>query len=245
MLESYPGVKIIFISGYADVGYLRDALKMEAVDYILKSIDIDELDAVITKVVAMLDQRSSQQLVLEDMARKLEQSMPLLRQRRLCDLLQNNDESEEDILQSIEFLGIPLNSQTHYAVLVLRLQPKSKWLTMGSMPEKDRITFSMALEELFARVLAEYGVNVVFKGRLSEYIAILDVEHDEYEEDLLSVAEHLQARIRSEMKLDTMIGISEAVPRAAQRTLRLRQCLRGNQPLLPDRQGYPDLHQKI
>lgn len=77
------------------------------------------------------------------------------------------------------------------------------------MPEKDRITFSMALEELFARVLAEYGVNVVFKGRLSEYIAILDVEHDEYEEDLLSVAEHLQARIRSEMKLDTMIGISE------------------------------------
>ena len=61
------------------MGYLRDALKMEAVDYILKSIDIDELDAVITKVVAMLDQRSSQQLVLEDMARKLEQSMPLLR----------------------------------------------------------------------------------------------------------------------------------------------------------------------
>ena len=53
---------------------------------------------------------------------------------------------------------------------------------MGSMPEKDRITFSMALEELFARVLAEYGVNVVFKGRLSEYIAILDAEHDEYEE---------------------------------------------------------------
>ena len=34
VLESYPGVKIIFISGYADVGYLRDALKMEAVDYI-------------------------------------------------------------------------------------------------------------------------------------------------------------------------------------------------------------------
>ena len=47
------------------------------------------------------------------------------------------------------------------------------------------------------------------KGGFPEYIAILDVEHDEYEEDLLSVAEHLQARIRSEMKLDTMIGISE------------------------------------
>ena len=47
------------------------------------------------------------------------------------------------------------------------------------------------------------------KGGFPNTSPLLDVEHDEYEEDLLSVAEHLQARIRSEMKLDTMIGISE------------------------------------
>lgn len=208
-LELWPDVKIVFVSGYADVDYLRDALKMDAVDYILKSIDIEELDAVITKVVGMLEQKRAEQQILEDMTKKLEQSMPLLRHRRLSALLKESDESEENILQSIEFLGIPLDSKTHYAVLVLRLQPKSKWLVMGSMPEAKRVTFSMTIEAMLERVLAEYSVSVVFKDRFSEYIAILNVEHDEYEEDLLSVAGRLQAQIQNEMNLATMIGISK------------------------------------
>ena len=40
----YPEVKVLFISGYADVEYLKEALKIDAVDYILKSIDLNELE---------------------------------------------------------------------------------------------------------------------------------------------------------------------------------------------------------
>lgn len=209
VLELRPETKIVFVSGYADVDYLRDALKMDAVDYILKSIDINELDAVITKVTGTLKQRRSQQLAMEDMAKKLEQSMPLLRHERLLFLLQSTDESEEDIQKSFQFLGIPLNSQTRYAVLVMRLQPKSKWLAMGSMPGKERTTFGLAVQDVFRDALEQYGSSVVFRDRYSEYIAILNVEHDEYEEELLSVAEQMQTRVRSELKLETMIGISE------------------------------------
>ena len=133
VLDFSPDVKIVFISGYADVDYLKDALKMKAVDYILKSIDIDELDTVITKVVGMLERQQSESAAVDGMRRRLEQSMPLLRRQRLCSLLQDSDESEEEIQQSIEFLDIPLNSRSAYAALVLRLQPKSKWLAVGSM----------------------------------------------------------------------------------------------------------------
>lgn len=208
-LSLYPNLKIVFISGYADVDYLRDALKIDAVDYILKSIDIDELSAVITKVVNLLDQRRTEQQTMETMARKLEHSMPLLRQQRLSALLQSRDESENDILQSVEFLDIPLNSHTHYAVLVLRLQPQSTWISIGSMSKRESLTFEIVIQELFERVLSEYGTSVIFKDRFSEHIAILDVEHDEYEENLLSVAEHLQACMHNEMNLETKIGISE------------------------------------
>lgn len=209
VLALRPETKIVFVSGYADVDYLRDALKMEAVDYILKSIDINELDAVITKVVGMLEQRTSQRRAMENMAKKLEQSMPLLRQQRLSFLLQSTEESEEDIQKNVQFLGIPLNSSTHYAVLVMRLQPESKWLAMGSMPEKERMEFGLAIEEVFRGALEEYGGSVVFRDRFSEYVAILNVENDEYEENLLSAAERMQARVRAQLKLETMLGISE------------------------------------
>ena len=41
--ELYPDAKIIFVSGYDDVAYLKNALKVDAIDYILKSIDLNEL----------------------------------------------------------------------------------------------------------------------------------------------------------------------------------------------------------
>jgi two-component system response regulator YesN len=208
-LAQFPNIKIIFISGYADVNYLRDALKMDAVDYILKSIDLDELAAVITKVVHALDQRNVQQEIMLDMTRKLEQSMPLLRQRQLSDLLKPGDESEDELLQRVRFLGIPLDNQTRYVVLLLRPRPKAKWLAMSDMSEKDQITFSLALEELFEQVLRKYGVSVAFKERFSEYVAVMNAEDNEYEESLVSAAEELFSRIRSEMGIEIAVGISE------------------------------------
>lgn len=208
-LEHCPNVKIIFISGYADVDYMKNALKLDAVDYILKSIDLDELDAVINKVVGTLDKRRSEKKAMEDMSRKLEQSMPLLRERRLCALLKDNGESEEEIAKSIEVLGIQLDSNTRYVVLVLCLQTESKWKAMGHMTEKERILFDMSIEELFGRVLAGYGASVVFKERSFEYIALLNVENGEYEEELLNVAGQLQASMKEEMDQEVSIGISE------------------------------------
>lgn len=208
-LSLYPDIQIIFISGYADVNYLRDALKMNAVDYILKSIDIDELAAVITKVVSTLDKKHAQQEIMLDMTRKLEQSMPLLRQRQLSELLKPGAESEDELLQRVRFLGIPLDNKTRYVVLLLRPQPKAKWLAMSDMSEKERLTFSIALEDLFADVLRKRGVSVVFRERFSEYIAVMNVEDNEYEENLIGAAEDLLSAVRGEFGIETAVGISE------------------------------------
>lgn len=66
----YPEVKVLFISGYADVEYLKEALKIDAVDYILKSIDLNELDGVVTKLVKQLDKERSDQDLIREMEEK-------------------------------------------------------------------------------------------------------------------------------------------------------------------------------
>ncbi len=43
--------EIIFISGYQDLDYLKSAFKLEAIDYLFKPVDIDELDAVLKRTV--------------------------------------------------------------------------------------------------------------------------------------------------------------------------------------------------
>lgn len=79
--ELYPEIKIIFISGHDDVSYLKNALKVEAVDYILKSIDLDELKDTVSRVVNTMNTENQSKKTMADMENLLNQSFPLLQER--------------------------------------------------------------------------------------------------------------------------------------------------------------------
>lgn len=208
-VQLYPGIKTVFISGYADVSYLKDAMKIDAVDYILKSIDLDELDMVITKVVRMLNERNSERMFIQDMEEKLEKSMPLLRQRQLGELLKEKEEREEELEKSVRFLDIPLDSKTNYAVLVMRIRHKSRRQILNHLSEKEKQAFGIAVEELFSAVLNGCCRSVTFQETITEYVAIIDVSGDQYEKNLLDLAEQLYHCILNELKIEIRVGISE------------------------------------
>ena len=71
---------------------MKEALKIDAVDYILKSIDLNELDGVVTKLVKQLDKERSDQDLIREMEEKLEKSMPLLRVRLLEELVREHSD---------------------------------------------------------------------------------------------------------------------------------------------------------
>ncbi|WP_139903170.1 response regulator transcription factor [Clostridium thermarum] len=50
--ELYPSCEIIFMSGYSDKEYLKSAIKLKAVSYVEKPIDIDELENALRNAVA-------------------------------------------------------------------------------------------------------------------------------------------------------------------------------------------------
>jgi two-component system response regulator YesN len=43
--ERYPAIKLIVMSGYQDIEYLRQSIRSRAVEYLLKPIDPEELTA--------------------------------------------------------------------------------------------------------------------------------------------------------------------------------------------------------
>ena len=47
----YPDMQVIFLSGYSDKDYLRSALRLEAVDYIYKPFDLEELIGAVRKCI--------------------------------------------------------------------------------------------------------------------------------------------------------------------------------------------------
>lgn len=74
--SEFPAVQIVFISGHADVQFLREAMKSSAIDYILKSVDMDELSAAISRVVERLDKQGREKRRVQAMEEQIRRLAP-------------------------------------------------------------------------------------------------------------------------------------------------------------------------
>lgn len=204
--ELYPDAKIIFVSGYDDVAYLKNALKVDAIDYILKSIDLNELEETVSRVVKIMDTENARKKELAEMEELLNQSFPLLQERLLLTLIRDDIEDLGNIREHIEFLNIPLDEDSRYCVLVIQLQ--RYYSTFSGMTERERQLLSLKIQDECRRIGKEYGETICFKSRVGEYVMIISLEEDEYEDKLLQISEKIQTHMKEYMDRLVYIGIS-------------------------------------
>lgn len=79
--ERFPNCKIIFLSGFSDKEYLKSAIRLGAINYIEKPIDIDELISVLSEAVQLLSKefiRKEDELMLQNM---VSENFPLILQK--------------------------------------------------------------------------------------------------------------------------------------------------------------------
>lgn len=203
-----PELKIIFISGYADVNYLSDALRMNAVDYIFKSIDFDALDAAIERVANFVHQRNSElqyQKWLED---QLRQNREVLRQQRLVSLLTDTEEPEEAIANTCTTLSLSLNSQSLYVVMVIHISNRWSLLTQKENTQSD-VLLDLTLQKAIQDCLDRRSNAELFKKKAYEYICLVNTDVEEYEDMLLTVSTEIQTQLKHRFGAEIEIGISQ------------------------------------
>ena len=200
----FPSIQIVFISGHADIEFLREALKTDAIDYILKSVDLNELSATITRVVKFLDWRSEETQRLTTMEDQLELLMPLYRERVLQTLLTDSPDTI-----SMSYLGLNLDFSTRYVCMVVRLV--RKWHVVKNLTGAERLALSMDIEHVIDDALSGIPGCVLFKNRISEYIVLLRCDATDYEQDVLEASNRIQKGVTGQIGIETTIGISEPV----------------------------------
>lgn len=200
----YPAIQIVFISGHADVQFLREALKTDAFDYILKSVDLNELSATITRVVKLLDWRNAETQRVTTLEDQLQFLMPLNRERVLQTLL-----TDDPDMVTMSYLGLNLDLNTRYVCMVIRLV--RKWKIDKNFTGAERLALGMDIELIINDALTHVPGSMMFKNRLSEYVVLLRCETTDYEQDVLEVSNRIQKGLLGQLGIDTSIGISEPV----------------------------------
>ena len=110
--ELYPSVQIVFLSGYNDFEYVRQALAVEACGYILKPLDLEELKNTMQKVFAKCSE-----------IKKKQQANTMLAAENTKHLLRflngENSEDWDEICQTCNvYFHLPLDNRSFFVGLL-------------------------------------------------------------------------------------------------------------------------------
>ena len=106
--QRLPDISIVFISAYMDTNYLREALHLNAADYISKPIRIQDVKKTIGKVVEDIQSRRASQEQRRRLEKLVEQSRPLLIERFLHSWLEGLFSTREELLRQAAELNLSL-----------------------------------------------------------------------------------------------------------------------------------------
>ena len=77
LTQRFPGIKTIFVSGYTDKEYFKSAIRLGAVSYIEKPVDLGELKDVLAETVSALnnDRSTAHKIKAFEQSRNLQKLM--------------------------------------------------------------------------------------------------------------------------------------------------------------------------
>ena len=114
--SSYPRIRKVIISGYEDFSYAHETMKNGAIDYLLKPVDEKELIELLRGIEAEVAGEEERSNESRDLHSKLAQSLPLLREEFLLDLLHGCTLSDGEIAERLDFLGMRAGQGPYCAV---------------------------------------------------------------------------------------------------------------------------------
>ena len=88
--QKYPSMKVLIFSGYDDFEYAQQAIKLNVTEYILKPVNVEELTQILNRVKANLDEEIEQRRNLDRLRERYQNSLPILRELFLNDLVRGN-----------------------------------------------------------------------------------------------------------------------------------------------------------
>jgi two-component system response regulator YesN len=107
--EKWPGCKMIFLTGYHDFSYIKEALRYQAVDYILKTEGDEKIRMAIQNAANQLDHELEIDALVGRAKHQLQAALPYLQRDLLLHLLREGNKGNSNLYKRFEELHIGLD----------------------------------------------------------------------------------------------------------------------------------------
>ncbi|MHA6483447.1 response regulator [Paenibacillus sp. strain BS8-2] len=160
-------IKCIVLSGHADFEYAQQAMKHQAVNYLLKPARAEDVQQEVKQVAAMIREEWHEISSVQNAMRSLREHEPLLRQNFLRELWRGQVPNEEMLRKKMEQLRIPLSAGGNCRLLVVRAD--GEFLKFGESTELA----DFAIDNIVSELLSEHFDFATSKDELGNRIYIV------------------------------------------------------------------------
>lgn len=215
--EAYPDIYYVVVSGYDDFVYAREAIKAGAFDYLLKPVNRQELNRVLTQAFAEIRARKEKEEERIDRNITLNMSLPRLKERFFLSLIENS--SNESVRSQLPSIGINEADQ-RFAVGVIRMMNLSCVAKQKFAHDTELLYFSLSNvlnEVLSAREVDCFSFNNPKLAR--EFIFIVSFAASDAELTMFSLNSMVGKAINqleSLYGMTTIAGLHKQVLEASQ-----------------------------
>ena len=191
--------KVIFVSGYQEFSYAKDAVRYGAVDYLLKPVEKEELEMAVHKAMDQIDSRSRLSILettkSEDKAHEIFQKIS-----------GGNSYAKEDLYQQFSSLNLSVRGKRLVGA-AFRL-----YLVKGSADNtKMQELLKFAAYNRLQKSLEESGWGFLIKKDLNSCYAILILEENDGRAQIEARINALACGATDRQKVIIKMGVGEIV----------------------------------
>lgn len=198
VLEKYPKMKIVVVTGHDEFEYAQQSIKIGVVDFLLKPIRAADLLHVTDKLKRKLNEERTRDNELKRLKEELERNLPYLREKFLFQWIQGSL-SLEEILDKANYFNLPmLFCGGVYQLAVVEIAPASEKHT-----EEQLILLGMEGKNNIEAFYRDNDRVLILSDTRNQFVLVSFNE----ETDLVSDGESLITRLLESFPCLVNIGV--------------------------------------
>lgn len=199
VLQQYPHMKIVILTGHDEFDYARQSLRIGVSDFLLKPLNPEELNQTLTEACRSIRANKRELKEQAYLKRQLEINKPYLRERFLNTLVRENLPDPE-LQNTLAYYGIRFTAEDFQAAL---LEPAV--LSSGGSEEERLLLQAQAIEYICRFINREQALHI-FRGETGELI-IINNNKEHFE---TAYYETIKENLRKTFDCSVTIGVGEA-----------------------------------
>ena len=200
--ERMPWVKVIILSGHDEFEYAQEAIRLGVTEYLLKPVTVQDLNNVLQKIVAQLEQEKKDQENILKLQEKLQENRAVLKENLLLKLVIGAVSSADAFDQSQQ-IGLDLVAR-YYLAVVVRIE-------LCNAVENAEIGEIKRIHHIISRLVENNPDVFLLLKDIEEVVLIMKGSTPEYlDEEKNLLLEQIQRQVESsDCKLTIGIGTTK------------------------------------